>query len=842
MKYFSKLAGILFIALAFASSSETASAHPDDDTLAYEALHALEEGGEITEAMHRIFDSLYENGNSDKLAHYLESLERRGEITADVHVYLQTILRAGVPEAGSGPASAASASYVENGNVVLLGSLNPRAPFTYYGDSSTGELYGGIWGYASAGKEYALLAHSQGLSIIDITDPVNPIELQFIAMPGGRVHRDVDTYFDVASGKTYAYVGGQESAHLYSIDLSFLPGTIPAGNIVDLGRTNWAHTLQVTDGLLFTNSAGSTLGCQVFDLQANPVNPPLLAQNWSGSSRDCHDAFSRNNIVYSADGYSTRWRIVDIAGIRGGAAPTQLAETVVKSGMYAHSGVLSDDSRYFYAFEESNRDDINIYDVSDPTNPVNLSAFQWSGDASANSIVHNGRIRGDLLHVAYYEAGYRVFDVSDPANPIEVGMYETWRDPDGDGNFDKTVTGNYNGAWNVYTDLPSNYVLVSDMRSGLFIFQVTAPQPPPPPPPTFYNLAASDFSTARGTLSGTFEATHEQDDIYQVLTEERQGQNSRKARSLAEHIWTFDVEPGAGYQFIVDAFHSPNNEGDDFAFSYSRDNSTFTPMVTVTKTTDDDQEQTFEFPEDVAGILYVRVQDTNAAQGNTSLESVSIDSMSILTVNGGDDLFPPASPTGLAAAGSDGTVVLDWDDNYESDLAGYEVYRSASSGGPYAKLTASPTSTSSYQDNAVTNGTAYYYVVTAVDLSTNESAPSAEASATPKPVGSASTLHVAGLALSTVNAGQGNKRGQAVALIVDNLGDPVGTATVTGAFSGSFDENQSGVTASDGSAALTTVQQLKGNVSVQFCVESVVHASLTYAPVDNASGVASCAP
>ena len=55
------------------------------------------------------------------------------------------------------------------------------------------------------------------------------------------------------SGKTY--FGGQEGANLYSIDLSYLPGTIPASGIVDLGRTNWTHTLQVADGLLFVNSA-----------------------------------------------------------------------------------------------------------------------------------------------------------------------------------------------------------------------------------------------------------------------------------------------------------------------------------------------------------------------------------------------------------------------------------------------------------------------------------------------------------------------------------------------------------------------------------------------------------
>ena len=478
-----KIVNILLIAVAVVLVSENASSHPDDASFVEAALHALEEPGEITEAMHTLFDQLFENGNADKLAQYLESLAKRGEISAATHIYLQTVLRAGVPEEGS-PAAAAPATYSGNGNVTLLGQLNPRAPFTSHSDNpSTGQSYLGIWGYASAGREYALLTHSQGLSITEVTDPANLVEIQFIPSAGGRIQRDIDTYLDPVSGKTYAYFGGQEGANLYSIDLSYLPGTIPASGIVDLGRTNWTHTLQVADGLLFVNSAESSLGCQIFDAQANPANPPLLAQSWSGSDRDCHDSFTRDNILYSADGYSTRWRIVDIAGIRGGSAPTLLGETAMKSGVYAHSSGLSDDSQYMYSFEEFNIEDINVFDVSDPANPVNVETFQWSGDATGNSPVHNGQVKGNLLHVAYYEAGFRVFDISDPANPVEVGMYETWRDPDGDGTFNKSITGIENGAWNVYTDLPSGYVLVSDTRSGLFVFQVISPPPSPPPPP-----------------------------------------------------------------------------------------------------------------------------------------------------------------------------------------------------------------------------------------------------------------------------------------------------------------------------------------------------------------------
>jgi hypothetical protein len=93
-----------------------------------------------------------------------------------------------------------------------------------------------------------------------------------------------------------------------------------------------------------------------------------------------------------------------------------------------------------------------------------------------------------------------VFDISNPVNPVEVGKYETWRDPDGDGNFNQTVTGNYNGAWNVHVFLPSGNVLLSDMKSGSFIFRVD----PVALPSATSGLAAT---AGNGQVSLTWAAT-----------------------------------------------------------------------------------------------------------------------------------------------------------------------------------------------------------------------------------------------------------------------------------------------------------------------------------------------
>ena len=85
----------------------------------------------------------------------------------------------------------------------------------------------------------------------------------------------------------------------------------------------------------------------------------------------------------------------------------------------------------------------------------------------------------------------------------------------------------------------------------------------------------------------------------------------------------------------------------------------------------------------------------------------------------------PRTPTGLAAAAANAQVNLTW--NTSSGATGYYVKRSTSSG---SETQIAAPSTTAYTDNAVTNGTKYYYLVSAVN-SAGESANSAEVSATP---------------------------------------------------------------------------------------------------------------
>ncbi len=80
----------------------------------------------------------------------------------------------------------------------------------------------------------------------------------------------------------------------------------------------------------------------------------------------------------------------------------------------------------------------------------------------------------------------------------------------------------------------------------------------------------------------------------------------------------------------------------------------------------------------------------------------------------------------LTLYGQDSVVSLDWDDNAEADFNHYNIYRSATSGGPYQKINTAPVTISDYEDTGLVLGTTYYYVVTAVDATGNESPYSTE--------------------------------------------------------------------------------------------------------------------
>ena len=107
--------------------------------------------------------------------------------------------------------------------------------------------------------------------------------------------------------------------------------------------------------------------------------------------------------------------------------------------------------------------------------------------------------------------------------------------------------------------------------------------------------------------------------------------------------------------------------------------------------------------------------------------------------------------------------------------------------------------------------------------------------------GTATSIHVEDVQTGTQGVGQGNKVGTATVTIFDDLGSPYAGATVTGTFSGDYNETvTNGPTASDGTVTLTTTGTAKGKVTFSFCVNDVV-GGLPYDPNANADPAFACA-
>ena len=94
-------------------------------------------------------------------------------------------------------------------------------------------------------------------------------------------------------------------------------------------------------------------------------------------------------------------------------------------------------------------------------------------------------------------------------------------------------------------------------------------------------------------------------------------------------------------------------------------------------------------------------------------------------------LSQPPAPTGLIATAGNASVKLSW--NASTGATSYRLKRSLTSGGTYSVVV--NTTFTDFTDSGLTNGTTYYYMVSALNSSGQQSANSSKVSATPSAPG-----------------------------------------------------------------------------------------------------------
>src|SRR5439155_917629 len=122
------------------------------------------------------------------------------------------------------------------------------------------------------------------------------------------------------------------------------------------------------------------------------------------------------------------------------------------------------------------------------------------------------------------------------------------------------------------------------------------------------------------------------------------------------------------------------------------------------------------------GTTYYYVVTANGAGGESAYSNEA-------SATPSSSATPPPAPTNLAATAGNAQVTLTW--TASAGATSYNVYRGTVNGGPYRAI-ARLIDHSPWVDPTVTNGTTYYYVVTATSVG-GESGFSNQASATPSP-------------------------------------------------------------------------------------------------------------
>lgn len=329
---------------------------------------------------------------------------------------------------------------------------------TLVGSTAYNNTYNEIWGLNINGYEFAVIGSTAGSHIFDITNPTNANEVAFIAgayTGPGVIHRDYHDY----NGYLYIVCDEGSPSTLQIVDISDLPNSV--NTVYDSNNLlNRVHNIFIDTATAKLYACATGDAMEVFSL-SNPENPTLI--HTYNDVGHVHDAYVINDTAFLNCG-NDGLRIMDYSNVvNPGDLPIELASfTSYPDAGYNHSGWLTDDGNIYAMQDENHGYDVKILDVSDFSNITVLSTFNSGVDP--NSMAHNGIIKDNLLYIAYYHDGLRVFDITNPSNPVQVNNYDTYLPNDHI---------SYRGAWGVYPYLESGNVLVSDMQTGLYVFELS---------------------------------------------------------------------------------------------------------------------------------------------------------------------------------------------------------------------------------------------------------------------------------------------------------------------------------------------------------------------------------
>lgn len=377
-----------------------------------------------------------------------------------------------------------------------------------------------IWGWTDplTKKEYALVGLTNGVSFVDVTDPLKPIVVgklfesnvsskykvltdpnyQACAVGIGDTEKskqltEGSTWRDHKVYNNFLFIGSDAQPHgiqvfdltkLRSYDGKFqefsqdalYEGLANSHNVVINEESGFAYAVGATNA---KQCAGG--GLHILDIN-DPANPTFAGcyddttpPRRVAKSSYIHDAqcvmYNGPDADYTGKEvcFNSAERSFVIADVSDKDSIKTIGFATNPNMSYAHQGWLTEDQSYFLMNDELDEYNLGrttktyVFDVRDLDNPKFVDYYEHN----TQSIDHNLYVKGDYVYASNYISGLRVLKMDDIASAelSLAGFFDsepsTFRNPNQQ----------FEGTWSNYPYFKSGNIIMSDINRGLFILR-----------------------------------------------------------------------------------------------------------------------------------------------------------------------------------------------------------------------------------------------------------------------------------------------------------------------------------------------------------------------------------
>ncbi len=455
-------------------------------------------------------------------------------------------------------------------NIDLMAFL----PLAQIGGGNGNDIWG--WTDSTTGNEYAIMGLTTGTAFVDVTDPVNPVFLGNLPLPGGvsgSSWRDIKVFAD------HAYIGSEAlGSGLQVMDLAQLRN-VPAPPVSFVQTALYtgfstSHNVVINEDTGFAYAVGTNNGNCGRGLHFVDLLDPAAPQAAGCFSADgyTHDA---QCVLYNGPDAEHQGKEIcfafnadtlTIVDVSNKAAPVQISRTIYTQSHYAHQGWLTEDHAYLLLDDELDERSRGgntrtiMWDMADLDSPLYMGYYS----GISTSIDHNQYVKGDYSYQANYQSGLRILDISDIANAnlSEVAFFDIY--PSGE-------AANFNGAWSVYPYFDSGTVVVSGIEQGLFVLRPNLGLPSDPPQVAIVNPpdGSTDLS---GTVQVQIDATDTEDADDSLNVEWNIGGGLWQSTSYVAGLYVADWDSSS----VLDGAHTLNARAVDSDFREGSDSAAIT--------------------------------------------------------------------------------------------------------------------------------------------------------------------------------------------------------------------------------------------------------------------------